>query len=157
MKFDVLIRAAFAVAALSAAGTYAWTTILDRADPVAASGVDSPDGFAVEGFGFNRQGGFICVTRRAENPAEPGQERLTMTFYELIKSGSDGEAKLYLVGSRALDYDQGPDVIKFPEIKGETPNDLKKAIAAKTPKRNEKQPKSQDKEPKNADKPSEGD
>ena len=62
----------------------------------------------------------------------------TMTFYELKKQGADGEAKLYLVGSRVIEYDSGPSLVKFPEIKNETPNDLKKAIekAARGKRRN---------------------
>ena len=128
MKLDTIAKVAFAVAALVAAGTYAWNTFTDRAEPVQAAGVDSSEGFAVEGFGFNRQGGFVCVTRQVQNPFDAGEKRYTMTFYELVKTGAEGEAKLHLLGSRCIEYDQGPDMIKFEEIKGETPKDLKEAI-----------------------------
>lgn len=128
MKFDTVIKGVFALAALLAAVTYTWSTFVDRAEPVAASGVDTKEGITVEGLGFNRNGGIVCVTRYSEHPFEPGQMRHTMTFYELVKSGSDGTAKLYLMGSRCLDYDQGPDLIKFEEIKGETPKELKEAM-----------------------------
>ncbi|MCA8913769.1 MAG: hypothetical protein KDB90_00055 [Planctomycetes bacterium] len=128
MKLDTLIKAVFAVAALVAAGTYAWNSFVDRAEPAHADGVDSKDGFDVITFGANRQGGYIAVTKYAENPFEPGQMRHCITFYEIIKSGSDGEAKLFLVGSRCIDYDQGPDLIKFDAIKNEAPADLKEAI-----------------------------
>ncbi len=128
MKTDMIIKGVFAFAALLAAGTYAWNTFIDKAEPVTASGVDTKEGFSVEGLGFNRNGGIVCVTRYTEHPFEPGQMRQTMTFYELVKAGSDGDAKLYLMGSRCLDYDQGPDLIKFEEIKGESPKDLKEAM-----------------------------
>lgn len=127
MKFDTLIKAVFAFAALVAAGTYAWNTFVDKAETTHAAGVDTKDGFEVTTFGSNRQGGYVAITKYSENPFEPGEMRHTITFYEIIKSGSDGEAKLYLVGSRCLDYDSGPDLIKFGEIKGETPKDLKEA------------------------------
>ena len=128
MKFDTLIKAVFAVAALVAAGTYAFNTFVDRAETAHADGVDTKEGFEVTTFGANRQGGYIAITKYAENPFEPGQMRHCITFYEIIKSGSDGEAKLFLVGSRCIDYDQGPDLIKFESIKNETPSDLKEAI-----------------------------
>jgi hypothetical protein len=128
MNMDKVLKAVLCVAALLAAGTYAWNTFMDRAEPVQAAGVDSSDGFAVEGFGFNRQGGFICVTRKVANPFETNEQRYTMTFYELIKTGGDGDAKLHLLGSRCIEYDQGPDLVKFEEIKGESPKDLKDAV-----------------------------
>jgi hypothetical protein len=128
MKFDAVIKCVFAVAALLAASTYAWTTFLDRAQPVEAFGVETKDGFIVQGLGFNRQGGFIAVSRWAKNPFAEGDElRHTLSFYELVKSGSDGTAKLHFVGSRVLDYDQGPDLVKFEEIRNETPRELRDA------------------------------
>jgi len=140
MKFDVVIKGVFALAALLAAGTYAWNTFVDRAETAHAdtgAGVDTKEGFSVMSFGANRQGGFLAVTKYAENPFEPGQMRHCITFYEIIKSGSDGEAKLFLVGSRCLDYDQGPDLIKFEATKNESPAELKDAIekASKTKRR----------------------
>jgi hypothetical protein len=128
MKFDHLIKAVFAVAALIAAGTYAYNTFIDTAETAHADGVDTKDGFDVTTFGTNRQGGYIAITKYAENPFKKGEMRHTLTIYECIRSGSEGEAKLYLVGSRCLDYDAGPDLIKFDEVKGETPKDLKEAI-----------------------------
>ncbi|MCA8917914.1 MAG: hypothetical protein KDB68_07420 [Planctomycetes bacterium] len=128
MKFDTLIKAVFAVAALLAAGTYAWNTFVDKAETAHADGVDTKDGYDVTTFGANRQGGYIAVTKFSENPFEAGQMRHTITFYEIVKSGGDGDAKLYLVGSRCIDFDSGPDLIKFDEIKGETPKDLKEAF-----------------------------
>lgn len=128
MKLDSVAKGIVALAALLAAFTFAWSTFTDRASPAYAAGVDTREGFAIEGLGFNRQGGFIVVSRWAENPFEAGEVRLTLTFYELVKDGQDGKAKLHLVGSRALDHDQGPDLMKFEEIKGETPRDLKEAI-----------------------------
>lgn len=125
MKFDTLVKGVFALAALIAAGTYAYNTFVDRAEIAHADGVDTKEGFDVISFGANRQGGYVAVTKYAENPFEPGQMRHCITFYEIIKSGSDGETKLFLVG---LDYDQGPDLIKFEEVKGESPKDLKDAI-----------------------------
>ncbi len=129
MKLDSIAKAALAIAALLAAGTYAWNTFFDHAPAVQAAGVDTEEGFGVEGFGFNRQGGYICVSRMIENPFEDGQgKRLSITFYELVKTGGDGQARLYLIGSRVIDYDMGPDLVKFEHVKGETPNDLKEAM-----------------------------
>ncbi|MCA8911321.1 MAG: hypothetical protein KDB82_06430 [Planctomycetes bacterium] len=127
MKFDYLIKAVFAVAALVAAGTYAWNTFIDTAETAHADGVDNKDGFEVSVFGDNPQGGYICVTKYAENPFEPGKMRHCITVYQ-IKRKNDGEASMWLVGSRCLDYDAGPDLIKFEEIKNETPKDLKDAF-----------------------------
>lgn len=134
MKFDSAVKAVLALAALVAAFTFAWSTFTSGADPVHAAGVDTREGFAIEGVGFNRQGGFLVLSGWAENPFEAGDMRHTLTVYELIKDGQDGKAKLHLVGSRALDHDQGPDLIKFEEIKGETPRDLKEAIEKGAPK-----------------------
>lgn len=128
MKFDTVIKAVFAVAALLAAGTYAYNTFTENAAPALADGgVDSKEGYVVTPLGFNRQGGMLAVTKYSENPFEAGQMRHTITMYEVVKKGSDGTAQLHLVGSRCLEFDSGPDLVKFDEIKGETPKDLKEA------------------------------
>jgi hypothetical protein len=129
MKFDTIIKAVFAVAALLAAGTYAYNSFVDNAEVAhAEGGVDTKEGYVVTPLGFNRQGGMIAITKYSENPFEPGEMRHTITFYEVVKKGNNGEAEMYLVGSRCLDYDSGPDLIKFDEVKGETPKDLKEAF-----------------------------
>jgi hypothetical protein len=131
MKLDTIIKAVFAVAALIASGTYAYSTFIDKAQPVQAdtgAGVDTKEGSSIISFGANRQGGFVAVTKYAPSPTEDGVMRHCITFYEIIKSGSDGEAKLFLVGSRCIDYDAGPDLIRFEAEKGYAPAELKKAI-----------------------------
>jgi hypothetical protein len=131
MKLDTLIKAVFAVAALVAAGTYAYNSFVDRPQEVQAAGgagVNGKDGFTVSTFGDNRQGGFVAVTKFTENPFEPGNFRQCITFYEIVKSGGDGNAKLYLVGSRCLDHDSGPDLVKFEAEKGYAPAELKEAV-----------------------------
>lgn len=138
MKLDTLIKGVFAVAALLAAGTYAYNSFIGTPDEVQAAGgagVNSKEGFSINTFGDNRQGGFVAVTKYAENPFEPGTFRQCITFYEIIKSGGDGEAKLFLVGSRCLDYDAGPDMIKFDAEKGYAPAELKEAVEKASKKR----------------------
>jgi hypothetical protein len=92
------------------------------------AGVDTKEGSSIISFGANRQGGFVAVTKYAPSPTEDGVMRQCITIYEVIKSGNDGEAKLFLVGSRCIDYDAGPDLIKFESEKGYAPAELKKAI-----------------------------
>ncbi|MBK9975033.1 MAG: hypothetical protein IPP14_09710 [Planctomycetes bacterium] len=129
MKLDMLIKSVFAIAALLAAGTYAYNTLLDRAQPVQA-GVDNRDGFEVLGLGFSAQGGFICVSKFSEDPTGEGKVNHTLTFYELKKQGADGEAKLFYVGSRSITNDSGLPLIKFREAddKDYSPNALKEAF-----------------------------
>lgn len=138
MKLDMLIKGVFALAALMAAGTYAYNSFIATPESVqaaGAAGISGRDGFTVSTFGDNRQGGFVAVTKYAENPFEAGTMRQCITFYEIIKSGGDGSAKLYLVGSRCLDYDAGPDMIKFEAEKGYAPAELKEAIEKASKKR----------------------
>jgi hypothetical protein len=129
MKFDTLIKAVFALAAIVAAGTYAYDRFVQRADTALAAGVDGRDGWEVSSF-LNAQGGLIIVTRYAEDPLEPTVKRHTMTVYELRKQGGEGEAKLLYVGSRVLDYDQGLPLMKFKESdeKDYSPNSLKEIM-----------------------------
>lgn len=138
MKLDTLVKGVFAIAALLAAGTYAYNSFIGNSDEVqaaGAAGIDGKDGFTVSTFGDNRQGGFVAVTKYAENPFEAGTYRQCITFYEIIKSGGDGDAKLFLVGSRCLDYDAGPDMIKFEAEKGYAPAELKEAVEKASKKR----------------------
>lgn len=129
MKIDTIIKSVFALAALLASGTYAYNSFLDTAEVAHADGgVDTREGFVVTPLGFNRQGGIVAVTQYSENPFDEGQMRQTMTVYEIVKQGTDGEAEMYLVGSRCLAYDSGPDLIKFEERKGEAPGDLREQI-----------------------------
>lgn len=129
MKLDLVIKSVFALAALVAAGTYAYNTFTDRAQPVHA-GVDTQQGFEVLGLGFGGQGGFICVSKYSDDPTGEGKANHTLSFYELKKQGADGEAKLYFVGSRSITYDSGLPLIKFKESddKDYSPNALKEAI-----------------------------
>ena len=138
MKLDNLIKGVFAVAALMAAGTYAYNSFISNPAEVQASGaagLNSKEGFTVSTFGDNPQGGFVAVTKYAENPFEAGTFRQCITFYEIRKAGANGEADLYLVGSRCLDYDAGPDMIKFEAAKGYAPSELKDAIEKASKKR----------------------
>lgn len=129
MKLDLVIKSVFALAALVAAGTYAYNTFTEQAPPVHA-GVDTAAGFEVLGLGFSAQGGYICVSKYSEDPTGEGKTNHTLTFYELKKQGADGEARLYYVGSRSITYDSGLPLIKFKETddKDYSPNALKEAI-----------------------------
>lgn len=129
MKLDLVIKSVFALAALVAAGTYAYNTFVDKAPPVHA-GVDTAQGFEVLGLGFSAQGGFICVSKYSEDPTGEGKTNHTLSFYELKKQGADGEAKLFYVGSRSITYDSGLPLIKFKENddKDYSPNALKEAF-----------------------------
>ena len=138
MKLDTLIKGVFAIAALLAAGTYAYNSFIGSPEEVQASGsagIDSKEGFTVSTFGDNRSGAFVAVTKYAENPFEPGTFRQCITFYEIVKAGGNGEAELFLVGSRCLDYDAGPDMIKFKAEKGYAPAELKEAVEKASKKR----------------------
>jgi hypothetical protein len=130
MKLDLIIKGVFALAALVAAGTYAWNTFVDRAETAHAdsgAGVDTKEGTSIISFGANTNGGFVAVLRYAPDPLTD-TPRQCITFYEIKRSGADGEGKLYLVGSRCIDYDAGPDLIRFEAEKGYAPSELKKAI-----------------------------
>ncbi len=135
MKLDFVVKAAFAVAALVASGTYAYNTFVDDTETVHAQDTTGrgTDGWVVTPFGTTRDGGYIAVTKYVDNPYDEGK-RQTITIYELKRTGT-GDAQFHLVGSRCIDYDAGPDLIKFEPIKGFTPNDLKEAIAKGAKKR----------------------
>ncbi|MBZ0135315.1 MAG: hypothetical protein K8I27_02940 [Planctomycetes bacterium] len=138
MKLDTLMKGVFALAALLAAGTYAYNSFIGAPEEVQASGaagINGKDGFVVSTFGDNQQGGYVAVTKYAENPFEPGTFRHCITFYQIVKAGSNGNAELFLVGSRCLDYDAGPDMIKFEAEKGYAPAELKEAIEKASKKR----------------------
>lgn len=130
MKLELLCKGAFALAALVASGTYAWNTFTGSAETVHADGVPSMEGYDVQTPGFNQQGGFIVITKSAEDPTEPGKKHHTLTVYELRKTGGEGEGKLMYLGSRAMDWDAGLPLIKFKEEddKAYSPNSLKEAM-----------------------------
>lgn len=129
MKLDLVIKSVFALAALIAAGTYAYNTFTEQA-PAVHAGVDTTTGFEVLGLGFSAQGGYVCVSKYSDDPTGEGKTNHTLTFYELKKQGADGEAKLFYVGSRSITYDSGLPLIKFKENddKDYSPNALKEAL-----------------------------
>lgn len=112
MKFDNIIKAVFAVAALVGAGTYAYNTIFDNAETVEAAGVDSQAGWDVTPLGVNRQGGFFILTKYAKDPSTDELKHV-VSAYELVKKGQNGEADLYFVGSRVIENDAGLPMMKF--------------------------------------------
>jgi hypothetical protein len=112
MKFDNIIKAAFAVAALVGAGTYAFNTFFSSTDSVQAAGVDTSDGWDVTPMGVSRQGGFFALTKYAKDPSTDEAVH-TVTIYELVKKGQSGEADLFYVGSRVIQHDAGLPMMKF--------------------------------------------
>lgn len=119
----------FAVAALIAAGTYAYTTFIDTPEKVQAAGVDSAAGWDVTPLGVSRQGGFFVITKYAKDPTT-SEPRHTITVYELVKKGKNGDADLFYVGSRVIDHDAGLPMIKFnPDADSDySPLELKKIM-----------------------------
>ena len=75
-----------------------------------------------------RSNNYLVLTKHSENPFKQGELRQTMTVYEIRPAGKEGEADLHLIGSRCIEHDSGPDLVKLKSPKGESPDELKKQI-----------------------------
>lgn len=90
-------------------GLYAYNTFIAEPVPVQAQ-TDSARDWTVTPVRIGGDTDYICVIAEAENPFEKGQTTKQMAVYE-VRQGGEGRGKLWLVGTRTLEYD-----FKFPYI-----------------------------------------
>jgi hypothetical protein len=120
------------VAALLAAGTYAWNSFTASAAPVQATGAALQDrkGVATHTLKIGDVE-YLVVSSYGKNFNLREEDKFYnvdchyLTFYELNRKG-DNDFTLRLVGSRCVEWDKGADLIGFNAQKGGAPSDLRK-------------------------------
>jgi hypothetical protein len=126
--FAFILGLPLVLAAAAASFTYAWNTFADQSPPVYAAGgggADTNEGFVVTTMLSDSGREYLIVYDYAEYMGD-GQKRPFLTTYELVRKGN-GEAELYLVGSRCIEWDRGFPMVGYSNKKIESPDAMKRA------------------------------
>jgi len=123
----LMVSLPFGVAALLLAAGLAWRAFMPVPALADGAGASGKDGFTLTTVDAGGGTQYLCMSSYAPYVASgKGEMRQFLTFYEIKKQGADGEARLFLVGSRCVDFDRGYAELNFKSPRGYNPVELKK-------------------------------